>query len=149
MAMRAVKPGAPIALIGEIIQYVFVEASLTLCLSLTFKTICGCSVRYRPADLPKTRHLLFMAGWGWSVRKGTGFHPESQGPPSNRLWVCTLSIFLLRDFARSQGLSVVEEFCGHFIGRRLHLPPLVPHCFRGFTHSSNSLFCPSVHRLHA
>ncbi|OEH80328.1 hypothetical protein cyc_08620 [Cyclospora cayetanensis] len=36
---------------------------------------------------------------------------------------------IIQAFAKSEGLSVVAEFCGHFIGRRLHLPPLVPHNF--------------------
>ncbi|KAL8271997.1 hypothetical protein Esti_004121 [Eimeria stiedai] len=34
---------------------------------------------------------------------------------------------VITEFAHSEGFSVVSEFCGHFIGRRLHLPPLVPH----------------------
>ncbi|CDJ44439.1 hypothetical protein ETH_00020890 [Eimeria tenella] len=34
---------------------------------------------------------------------------------------------IIHNFASSKGLKVVADFCGHFIGRRLHLPPLVPH----------------------
>lgn len=36
---------------------------------------------------------------------------------------------VIQDFARSKGFCVIADFCGHFIGRRLHLPPLVPHNF--------------------
>lgn len=44
---------------------------------------------------------------------------------------------VIQEFARSEGFSVVSEFCGHFIGRRLHLPPLVPH---GFPNDATHVF---------
>ncbi|KAL8439832.1 hypothetical protein Efla_004358 [Eimeria flavescens] len=44
---------------------------------------------------------------------------------------------VITEFARAEGFSVVSEFCGHFIGRRLHLPPLVPH---GFPNDAKHVF---------
>ncbi|KAL8455841.1 hypothetical protein Emag_000415 [Eimeria magna] len=44
---------------------------------------------------------------------------------------------VITEFARSEGFSVVSEFCGHFIGRRLHLPPLVPH---GYPNDAEHVF---------
>lgn len=34
------------------------------------------------------------------------------------------------EFARSHGYSVVEQFCGHGIGREMHMAPQVPHIGR-------------------
>ncbi|EPR63038.1 putative methionine aminopeptidase, type i [Toxoplasma gondii GT1] len=31
--------------------------------------------------------------------------------------------------AEQRGFSVVREFCGHFIGRKMHLPPLICHAY--------------------
>lgn len=33
----------------------------------------------------------------------------------------------IADFARSRGYGVVEDFCGHGIGREMHMEPQVPH----------------------
>lgn len=37
------------------------------------------------------------------------------------------------EFARSHGYSVVEQFCGHGIGREMHMAPQVPHIGRRAT----------------
>jgi methionyl aminopeptidase len=37
------------------------------------------------------------------------------------------------DFARGHGYSVVEQFCGHGIGREMHMDPQVPHIGRRST----------------
>ncbi|PHJ19212.1 methionine type i [Cystoisospora suis] len=36
----------------------------------------------------------------------------------------------IHTLATGRGFSVVREFCGHFIGRRMHLPPLISHVYR-------------------
>ncbi|CBZ53063.1 putative methionine aminopeptidase [Neospora caninum Liverpool] len=33
------------------------------------------------------------------------------------------------ELAQKRGFSVVREFCGHFIGRKMHLPPLISHVY--------------------
>jgi methionyl aminopeptidase len=36
----------------------------------------------------------------------------------------------IEDHAHAQGFSVVEDFVGHGIGRKVHMPPQVPHYFK-------------------
>ncbi|PFH33190.1 putative methionine aminopeptidase, type i [Besnoitia besnoiti] len=36
---------------------------------------------------------------------------------------------IVSQHAKQKGFSVVLEFCGHFIGRKMHLPPLISHVY--------------------